>query len=363
VIELSPAQVRSLRLRSQHLIGEPASDPTELVRDLFAIQAQDAPAARLALRARGTDFTAADIEQARNKDRTLVRTWVMRGTLHLLCRDDLAWLLPYLAPRLIRQNKRRRTQLGLNETICAKAIPVIRDLLTDEGLQTRAQIAAHLKPLGIPVEGQAVVHLLYLAACEGILCYGPDQDSKETISLLKLDFADESADVLSRLAMHYLHAFAPATREDFAHWAGITLGEARTGFEQVSDELIEVRCEDRSLWMLKEQESWLDQGNALTVKLLPAFDNTLLGYESRAWILPPDHVERIFPGGGILHRALLIDGKIAGTWGTGKTRHETMINVEPFAPILSEVRDALEAETQDIGRFLGIETALSVIGG
>jgi hypothetical protein len=362
VIELSPEQVRVLRLRSQHLIGEPASDPARLVRDLFAIQAQDAPAAHLALRVRGTDFTAEDIERARNEDRSVVRSWAIRGTLHLLCRDDLAGLLPFLAPRLIRQGKRRRTQLGLDDNICAKALPAIRKLLTTSRPETRAQIAEYLKPMGIPVEGQAIAHLMGLAAWEGIVCYGPDQGSKETFTLLDLDLADTTPDILSRLARRYLRAFAPATPQDFAHWAGLTISEARTGFEQ-ADELIKVRCDDRSMWMLKEQEKWLDHESALPVKLLPSFDNTLLGYENRDWVLPPEFVKRIFPGGGILHPALLVDGIIAGTWRRSKSKRGMTINVEPFDMLPGSMENALESEVQDFGRFLGIETALSIVRG
>ncbi|HLZ60929.1 MAG TPA: crosslink repair DNA glycosylase YcaQ family protein [Ktedonosporobacter sp.] len=116
-IPLSNYQVRLLRLRAQLLIPqqhEIVPDVARIVEDVCGIQAQDAAAARLAIRARSTRWTAADVEQAQVQDRTIIRTWGQRGTLHLLATKDLGWLLPLYGPIFIASDQRRRLELGLD---------------------------------------------------------------------------------------------------------------------------------------------------------------------------------------------------------------------------------------------------------
>ena len=112
------AKRSELRLRAQRLHPEAAREATNvahLVRDLCGLQAQDLSAATLAVRPRSSGLTASDVERARLEERTIVRTWCMRGTLHLVAADDLGWLLPLLGPVFVRKSQRRYDQLGLNE--------------------------------------------------------------------------------------------------------------------------------------------------------------------------------------------------------------------------------------------------------
>jgi hypothetical protein len=368
-IVLSWTQARSLRLHSQRLAApsDRSSDPAQVVRDVFALQAQDASAANLSVRVRSTGLTVNDVERARLQDRTLVRTWALRGTLHLLATADLVWLLPYLAPRFIQSNQRRRVQLGLDDAVIARALPALRDLLQREGPLTRAELAARLRPLDIPVEGQAIAHLVGLAALEGIMCLGPDRGSKPTYAPLSNwiagDLPSPSDDVLGWLARRYLHAYGPAGPEDLAAWAGITLSDARAGFAAQSDDLIEVQIEGSQAWILKEQAHALDQPENVSapVKLLPAFDTVLLGYRSRDWFLPAQFAERVLPGGGMLRPAVLVDGWIVGAWKSKKVKHSLQITVEPFAELTDEARAGVAAEVEDIGRFLELTTTLETI--
>ncbi len=368
-INLSWKQARSLRFHSQRLAApsDRQSDPAQVVRDVFALQAQDASAANLSVRVRSAGLTVSDVERARLQDRALVRTWALRGTLHLLATADLVWLLPYLAPRFIQSDQRRCAQLGLDDAVIAGALPAVRNLLNQEGSLTRAELVARLRPLDIPVEGQAIAHLVGLAALEGILCFGPDRGSKPTYAPLSDwitgDLPSPSNDVLGRLARRYLRAYAPAGPEDLAGWAGITLTDARAGFAAQPDDLIEVQIDGAPAWMLKEQVHALDQPENVStpVKLLPAFDTVLLGYRSRDWFLPAQFAERVLPGGGMLRPTVLVDGWIAGTWKSKKVKHVLQITVEPFAELTDEARTGLATEVEDIGRFLGLIAVLKEI--
>jgi len=365
--DLSPEQVRYLRLRSQCLIGEPPTSIVPLVHDLFAVQAQDASAALLAIRPRSTGITATDVEHAQLGDHILVRTSLIRGTLHLLASDDLAWLLPAIGERAIQQDQGRRKQLGIDDTMCERANKELARHLAEEGSLPRSRIAEIFGSLSIPNEGQAVPHLLYQASYKGIVCRGEDRGKDSYYAPLSdwvtLDHTPPQ-DWQARLAKRYLAAFAPAYPEDFAAWTGIPLGEARSAFRDIADELIEVQIDSAPACILKEQAASLDKPVEFpVVKLLPAFDNTLLGYRSRDWILPHKHSKRIFAGGGLFYPMVLINGIAAGKWSTKKTKQGITITVTPFEVLSSNVMIALESEAQDVGRFLAREAKLEIVEG
>ena len=124
-ISLSDNQVRLLRQRAQLLIPQQSvaiTDVAQVVKDLSGIQAQDASAAALAVRVRSTGLLNGDVERARVQERSVIRTWGQRGTLHLLATEDLGWLLPLLSPVFIAGNRRRYVELGLDEDILARGV-------------------------------------------------------------------------------------------------------------------------------------------------------------------------------------------------------------------------------------------------
>src|SRR2546427_7963407 len=166
-ISLSNDQVRFLRLHAQRLTLQSPDGVTgvvEVVKQVGGIQAQDAPAATLAVRARSVGLVVADVEQARVWDRTIIRTWGPRGTLHLLASDDIGWLLPLLGPVFVAGDRRRREELGLSEDMCVRGMRIIRNLLSNQGPLTRTELMGHLATNGIRLEGQARPHLLARAA-------------------------------------------------------------------------------------------------------------------------------------------------------------------------------------------------------
>ncbi|HYP40830.1 MAG TPA: winged helix DNA-binding domain-containing protein [Chloroflexia bacterium] len=345
-----------------------------MVKELCGIQAQDAPAAALAVRARSAGLTAADVEHARVHERSIVRTWGPRGTLHLLATEDLGWLLSLLRPIFVPADQRRRMQLGLDEETCARAIRVIRDALASQGPLTRAELVERMAAHGIIAKGQAAPHLLYRAALEGIICLGPDRGAAKLTYVLLSDWVElggalpqEAAG--AELARRYLKAYGPATPEDFAAWSGLPMGIARAAWKRIADDLLDVEIGGHSACMLKAHAAWLDElpyetpARRPAVRLLPSFDTYLLGYRTRELAVAPQHAKRIHPGGGVLRPAVLLDGFAVGTWKI--TRHRARIDVviEPFEPIAPETHAGLEEEAGDIARFLGVAGRLEERSG
>src|SRR5919108_3461202 len=174
---LTADQVRRWRLRSQLLAGDRPGDVHEVVRRMGGVQAQDTPASRLALRPRGDRLDARAVRAACDRERSVVRTWAMRGTLHMVAAEDVGWLVALFGPGLVAANRRRRRQLGLDEDRAERALPAIRKALAD-GPLPRAELVGRLAGLGVALDprSQAPAHLLAYAAGKGLVCRGPDLD-------------------------------------------------------------------------------------------------------------------------------------------------------------------------------------------
>jgi hypothetical protein len=368
-ISLSSDHALLLRLRAQWLTPQPldsATGVTHVVKELCGIQAQDSRAAALAVRVRSAGLVAADVEHARVQQRSIIRTWGPRGTLHLLPTEDLGWLLPLLGPVFIAGDRRRRAELGLDEDTCARGIAIIRNVLATQGPLTRDELVEQLATHGLRLEGQARPHLLYRTALEGLICLGPDHDAEPTYVLLNdwvsLGPALPQETAQAELALRYLKAYGPATPEDLASWSGMPISKTRAAWQLITDQLVEVEIAGRPAWMLKAQAAWLDEprAHAPVVRLLPSFDTYLLGYQKRDLLVPSQYAKRINAGGGMLHPTLLVDGRASGTWKSKRQKNQLDILIEPFNHLPPEVHPGIEAEVTDLARFLGVKTILHV---
>ena len=362
--ELPVARVLAERVRAQVLTGLRPADPVEAVRRVGALQAQDARALRLAIRARTTGVDAPAVQRALAEPGRLVVTWLMRGTLHAVPAGDVRWLLALLRPAR-SSGRTRRLALGLDDHLLDTALPIAVELLA-AGPLTRSELADRLRAAGVPLgPGQAPAHLLSVAAREGLVCRGPDRDGEPTYVRLSdwLPGAGpvepvERDDALARLARRYLTGHGPAGAADLAAWSGLPLRDARTGLGALAaaGEVEGVRIGGAPAYWLPGEPSPEDR----TVRLVPAFDEYLLGYRGRALALDAAHAHRIQAGGGIVHPAVLLGGRIIGTWRQRRGDGGLIVAVEPFRRLPRGTRAALAAEAADIGRFLGVQARLEV---
>ena len=381
-IRLSPDQALRLRLRAQRLALQPSDTTTSVVgvvKDLCGIQAQEAPAAALAIRVRSRGLVAADVERARVQERTVVRTWGLRGTLHLLATKDLGWLLPLLGLVFVDAGRRRREQLGLDDELYTRSVRILRDLLADRGPSTRAEIVEKLASRGFRIEGQARPYLLGRAALEGLICLGPERGAEPTYVLLS-DWIGRAQgkgglseiEAYAELTRRYLSAYGPATPRDQSAWSGLPLGKIKAAWQHITGQFVEVDVDGAPAWMLTAQAAWLDEPGvpaswlddtgtpAPTVRLLPRFDVYLLGYHNRNLAVPRQHAKRINAGGGILHPAVLVDGRAVGVWKSQLKKNELAVRVEPFDQLTAQVVQGLEAEVADLARFQEVRATLEI---
>ncbi len=369
---LTDAQARRLREASQRLTGPPARKAHEVVRALCAVPAQDTRASRLALRPRSAGLDAAAVARAASEERSVMRTWAMRGTLHALAAEDVGWVVGLLGPIFAAAGRPRRLALGLDDELSDRGVRALREILAAEGPLVRPELARRVAAAGVPIDadGQAPAHLLAYAAMRGVVCRGPETERDEATYVLLEDWTDwfgtqravDPERALAELTRRYLAAHGPAGERDYAAWSGIGLRRARRGLALIAGDLDEVAVAEDRAWMLRGTLT-ASSGSAEPgprVRLLGAFDPYLLGYRDRALVLDAGDARSIRSGGGMIRPALLVDGRVAGTWRQERRGDAMTVEVQPFRALDPDVLPELESEAADVGRFLGADATLAV---
>jgi hypothetical protein len=345
---VSESGVVTERLGAQLLAGAPARDPLAVVERLLAVQAQDPRGVRLAIRARSEGLTAADVERELSDERSLVITWLNRGTLHMVRSEDYPWLHALTTPPVLRLNARRLAQEGVTEPAAERGLATIVRALGAEGPLTRVQLRERIAAAGVRTAGQAFIHLLMLASLRGLIVRGPMLGA-EHAHVLARDWLGEPVAVdreraLAELARRYLAGHAPADDRDLARWSGLPLRDVRGGLRAIAGEL--GQREDGLLELVRAPRA--RPLLAPPPLLLGAFDPLLLGWCSRDELLSGNR--GIVTTNGIFRPFALVRGCAAAVWSL----RAGQIELKPFVPLGREVRLALEHEAADVKRYLAL---------
>ena len=333
------------RLTAQALAGEPLGSPEAVAGRLLAVQGQDPRGARLAVRARSEGVTAADVDRALSEERSLLITWLNRGTLHLVRSEDYPWLHALTTPPLMTSSARRLRQEGVSPEAAERGVETIERVLADEGPLTRLQLRERLDRAGVPTQSQALIHLLFLTTLRGIAIRGP-MVGKEHAYVLVRDWLGEQRPVdreqaLAELARRYLVGHAPADDRDLARWAGLPLRDARAGLKAIDAELVE---RDDGL---VELATTLPPAPIPPPRLLGAFDPLLLGWTSREEVVGPHKV--LVTTNGIFRPFALVDGRAVATWRLANGK----LTIEHLDKVKKEDAAALEADAASVLEYLG----------
>jgi len=353
------------RLRDQRIAPRASADTpvADVVRDVVGVQAQEKPAAALSLRARRRGLTTADVEHALYEERSIVRTWCMRGTLHYVATADLPWLSVLCGPTFATRGPepRRLAAWGLDNDAAEAAVETVGEVLADEGPLTKQGIAERLVARGVAIDPktQAPWFLIRRAALRGVCCEVAPVDGKNAYdrldSWVELDDPPAYDDALATLARRYLTAYGPATRADFAAWCGLYAKDVKAAWASLADETHEVPAPGGMASVLDTTED-VELEDPLvpfpSVRLLGGYDSSLLGYATENRVIPNDKESHLWPGGGIIRPAVVRDGWTMGIWRLDRSGATTVVEVTPLGP-LDDVRAELEAEVSDVGRFLG----------
>lgn len=344
--------IKRMRTAAQLLAGRPARQVAEVPRQVLALQAQDLRAVRLAVRARSTGLTAADVNRALD-ERSVVIGWLCRGTLHMVEPDDYAWLLGLTGPTLTRANDRRLEQEGFAGARAERAVVLI-DRALEDGPMTRDAISEMLAGHGIETAGQALVHLLFRSGLSGATMRGPMVGGRQTFVLTRdwlgsspvpALMGDDRDRALAELARRYLRGHGPATDADLALWAGLPLRDARAGLESIAGELREV---GEMVALARGTRRAADP----PPRLLGAFDAYSLGWKDREFVVPDAEAPKVRDNGWI-RPIVTVRGRAIGLWKSRAAGRGLVIEQQLWAQPTAEDAQLLRADEAALAAFEG----------
>ncbi len=363
--ELSWPQVHAFRMARHHLTQRaPNNDLARVVGDVGGVQAQVMSAAELQVAVRA-DCSVQDVRAALWKDKKLVKTWLMRGTLHLIPAEDLPLFTAAMHTHWLRTRNAWLAYVQLNEADFTELIDAIGQALDGEAL-TRDELIARVGK-GRSERVHAVLKsgwggILKPVARSGLLCFGPSRGQSVTFVRPRQwlgtwrDVDPEAA--LVEVARRYLRAYGPATRNDFARWFGTWSGVANAAWAGLAKELVAVSIEGRRADLPAAD---LDQISAdtpePTVRLLPNFDPYLLGHVNRDHLFASEHRARVSRTAGWISAVVLVDGRVVATWTHAVAKGALTVTVDPFRKLSPSTLKGVRASVDSLAAALGLGDA------
>lgn len=350
---MDSSKTLTYRLRNQQLSESGFKEPSQLVSHLGAIQAQDYAGAKWSVGLRLLKGTDQQIEKS-IRDKKIVRTWLMRGTLHFVAASDVRWLLSLLAPRNITRNARRYRELGLDESTLARSNEIINIALPEGEELSRTDLLKILNKNGISTQGQRAPYILQRASLDGIICQ--NVTIRNTPTYQSLDSVPKSKvlqpeDALQELALRYFTTRGPTTLQDFAWWSGLLIAEVRAGLEGIKSLLVSETRNGQTYW--RSPQSKIVSSNLPVVHLLPTFDEFLISYKDRSASVDTPAAQKVAVGNRFKN-TIIIDGRVAGTWKRDWKENEVIITSKLFRKLDAGENDALKMAEKRYGEFLGV---------
>lgn len=375
---ITSAHVAAWRMSRQGLLRRAGKeDWLDTVRRIGGLHAQVMSAAELSVWARADGVSPDDVKRALWEDRTLVKTWAMRGTLHLLPADELPTTVAALR-ETVSTFYRKPSWLNVHGITLEQldaVIEGIRRSLGEEPL-TREQLADAL----VAHTGQEKLRellqsgwgsLLKPAAHEGALLFGPSQGQNITFVrpdrwLPRWTSPSVSPEEAVRGAVRrYLSVYGPATYEDFGRWWGVDVSKAKRLFRSLDDELVSVRVDGREGWMLRDDAPSLEAASVPdgTVRLLPHFDPYTVSMSHRTQhVLAEPYKPLVYRNQGWIYPVVLVGTRMAGIWETEKKRGQIELKVEWFEPPKGKqaaaTRAGLEEEASRLAAFFDADIVM-----
>jgi uncharacterized protein YcaQ len=373
-VELTWKQVLTWRMRRHHLIERaPRADMLDVAARIGGLHAQVMSSAELTLWARVEGLDREAVAQALWEDRSLVKLWAMRGTLHLLPASELdVWLGAlgtydhYLKPAWLRAFDITPEQL--EELIEAIGTALDGELKTREELGAAVASIAGAPELAEKVQGSWGPYLKP-ASFRGRLCFGPNDGQRVRFTRpdawlgRPIDTAHPE-EALREVTRRHLGAFGPAAREELARWWSVQPARAGRMLEALGDEVVEVDVEGTAGRMLREHaEEAAGTEPARVARLLPGFDMWVVG-ASRDTVALLDAAEkkRVYRNQGWISPVLLVNGRMDGVWKHERKGKRVLVTVEPFGKLPKWARAEVEAEAERLAAFLGGELAIDWAG-
>lgn len=358
---MTPLDIARLRLSNQRIASSTFGKPGDVVAWLGAVQAQDYLGALWAVGLRMREATEEVVERAL-AERSIVRTWPMRGTLHFVAAQDVRWMLDLMTPRIVYRNAARlQREYGLDDAVYARGRELFIAALQGGRQLTREAMYRVLEAGGVSTKGQRGIHILWKLAHDGLLCFGAREGKQQTFVLLD-EWVPRSKtldkdEALAELARRYFTSRGPATLQDFVWWSGLTVADAKAAIAEAKGHLIQEEAGGQTYWLASSAPGPAEASP--DAHLLPAFDEYTVAYKDRSAVLDPSQARKLNAGGGMLNPVVVIDGRVAGTWKRTLKKKSVVIAPSLFAPLKRAEKSAFTQAARRYGAFLGLPMELA----
>lgn len=337
----------------------------EVTSTLGGIQAQVASAAELQLWVRMDDLKTGEVDDLLWNQRSLVKLWAMRGTLHLLTADDLPVFVAAMTTTRSMYRKPHWLKAFGTTLEEIEAITEATHTVLDGKILSREDLAEGIiRVAKVPHQRDRLRsgwgEFLKIASYHGHLCFGPSQGQNVTFvrpdQWIRNWRTVDPEEAMRTIARRYFAAYGPSPRDEFSHWWGIQGAEGRHWIKLLQDELVEVDVEGWKGWLLRADVAALEAASdTLSVRLLPNFDiYTLCAYHDRSVLVADEIAPRIYRNQGWISPVLLVNGRIMGVWKYEQKRGKLQMSVEPFVELSAPVKRQIEAEVARLGTFMGM---------
>ena len=351
-MELTNNLISAQRLKNQHISVSKFESVAALVSDLGAIQAQDYAMAKWAIGTRMPGITEAAVNRALEKGQ-IVRTHILRPTLHFVAAEDLRWMLELTAPHVQKIVNTYNKKLELTEEILSKTRKIIQNSLIGNNHLTRKELMSILSENGIETNESRAAHIMFDAELSGLVCNGINKGKQFTYALvderIKKHKQLSGNEALATLALSYFKSRGPATIPDFCWWSGFTLTKARLAVDMLGQQLNSFSKDGQTHYFISDfKPSERDQ----KIHLLPAFDEFLISYKDRSASMDTSHYKKVVAGYGIFKPMLIKNGFVTGTWQRTVKKEEVHIQMS-FLDAISKMEFEKYAEAAEgFGKFL-----------
>jgi len=360
----------------RHALTEPATDldPADMAGVICGAHAQVLSAAEFSIGRRIAGATRADVQRALWEDRTLVKTFGPRGTVHLLPTADLPmWTgalsaLPSSVP--MHPEPVRFTPEQADEVIAA-----IGEALANTELTVDELTEAIVDRTG-PWAGERTMdafqdkwprwrQLTSTASHRGALCFGPNRGRNVTYTnphrWLPGFHPEGGESALRTLVKRYLHAYGPATPQHFARWLSIPPRSAVDLFDELASDLEHVEMDGELAWVVAGDVGTPQQPHR-GITLVPYFDAFVVAGQPRDLLYPgPAATRALTPSGQAgNYRVLLVDGVVGGVWHQQRSGRKLAVTVEPLRGLTASQRRQLDAEVELLGAVMEATPTLTI---
>lgn len=346
-----PESLARRRIVAQGLARPGYASPVEAVTAFGAMQGQDLPGVISSIALRLESQSPADVLAAFDAGE-VVRGYPMRGTVFAVPAADVTWMTELCAGVPLRAQINRRSQIGLDDDIVGRARSTMEELLSAHpGGASRADLLAHWDSHGIPTASGCGYHLITFFMHSTVVCWGAWNGSDQNVVLsdawlpadrtLASRFGGDDVAATAELLRRYLLTHGPAGIRDFAWWTKLPLRTIRSALVLIEGDL---ETDGELYWRpgldveVAAQEDLIDEPH-----LLPGFDELILGYPDRHYIMKPAHEKLLVPGNnGVFKRAALVDAQVAAIWRRTGAAGRRKLDVEPFRKPLVRHRKGWE---------------------